>query len=252
MLAHCIYDELGLRTMVTVHDGDAYTSAIANAFADAFREHGGAVPVVARVAKGQADMATVLAQFNEADPDGVFIPLFPTAARSLIHQAAELDALDGVTMIGGAATLTTGFLALPDLGRPLFHGTRVRRQRQHEPGDGQKLCRCTGRVRGRLWGGRQRRLTGRTGMTPRRCCSQPSSRFRPSMEIRSTSTVRHSVMRWMAPQTFRASSERLPAMTSGSGTGRSVIHLHDDSSVTDPSLLPIVYKGARDSHLPQQ
>ena len=35
------------------------------------------------------------------------------------------------------------------------------------------------------------------------------------------------------------------------GTGRSVIHLHMDSGVTDPSLLPIVYKGARDSHLPQ-
>ena len=114
VVAHFIYDELGLRTMVTVHDGDAYTSAIANAFAVAFREHGGAVPVVARVAKGQTDMATVLAQFNEADPDGVFIPLFPTEARSLIQQAAELDALDGVTMIGGAATLTTGFLALPE------------------------------------------------------------------------------------------------------------------------------------------
>ena len=40
------------------------------------------------------------------------------------------------------------------------------------------------------------------------------------------------------------------------GTGRSVIHLHAEPSVTDPSLLPIVYKGAhkgaRDSHRPQQ
>ena len=36
------------------------------------------------------------------------------------------------------------------------------------------------------------------------------------------------------------------------GTGRSVIHLHEDSSVTDSSLLPIVYKGSRDSHLPQE
>ena len=37
----------------------------------------------------------------------------------------------------------------------------------------------------------------------------------------------------------------------GTGDDCSVIHLHDDSSVTDPSLLPIVYKGtARDSHLP--
>ena len=30
------------------------------------------------------------------------------------------------------------------------------------------------------------------------------------------------------------------------GTGRSVVHLHMDSGVTDPSLLPIVYKGERD------
>ena len=57
VVAHFSYDELGLRTMVTIHDGDAYTSSIANAFAVEFTEHGGAVPIVARVAKGQTDMA---------------------------------------------------------------------------------------------------------------------------------------------------------------------------------------------------
>ena len=36
------------------------------------------------------------------------------------------------------------------------------------------------------------------------------------------------------------------------GIGRSVIHLHGDSGVTDPSRLPIVYKGAWDSHQPQE
>ena len=36
------------------------------------------------------------------------------------------------------------------------------------------------------------------------------------------------------------------------GPGRSVIHLHEDSGVTDPSLLPVVYTGARDTRLPQQ
>ena len=30
------------------------------------------------------------------------------------------------------------------------------------------------------------------------------------------------------------------------GTGRSVIHFHEDSSVTDPSLIPIVYTGTRE------
>ena len=38
--------------MVTIHDGDAYTSAFANAFAVAFREHGGTVPVIEEVTKG--------------------------------------------------------------------------------------------------------------------------------------------------------------------------------------------------------
>jgi branched-chain amino acid transport system substrate-binding protein len=36
------------------------------------------------------------------------------------------------------------------------------------------------------------------------------------------------------------------------GVGRSVIRLHGDSGVTDPSRLPIVYKGAWDSHRPQE
>ena len=46
MVAWFGYEELGLRRMVTVHDGDAYTDALAHAFAVAFRGHGGAVPVI--------------------------------------------------------------------------------------------------------------------------------------------------------------------------------------------------------------
>ncbi len=114
VVAHFSYDELGLRTMVTIHDGDPYTSAISNAFAVAFREHGGIVPVVSQVAKGQTDMAAVLARFDEADPDGVFIPLFAAEATSLIQQLARRDTMEGVTIISGAATLVTEFLALPE------------------------------------------------------------------------------------------------------------------------------------------
>ena len=36
IVAKFSYEELGLRTMVTIHDGDAYTSAISNAFATSF------------------------------------------------------------------------------------------------------------------------------------------------------------------------------------------------------------------------
>ena len=207
VVARFSYDELGLRRMVTIHDGDAYTSSIANAFAVEFARHGGAVPIVARVAKGQTDMAAVLARFEEAEPDGVFIPLFPSEAASLIQQAAKLRALEAATMIGGAAVLTTDVLALPEseasISRhpiPETAGTRTRRR-------GRALPTCWPRSRPPL-ARRQRPHTGRTAMTPRRCCSRPSSRFRPSMETRSRSIARRSAMRWVAPKTSRASSAR--------------------------------------------
>ena len=114
VVARFSYDELGLRTMVTIHDGDPFTSALANAFAEAFRERGGTVPVVAQVSKGQTDMAAVLARFSGAGPDGVFIPLFSAEAAALIRQADKLESLGGVTRIGGAALMTTEILALPE------------------------------------------------------------------------------------------------------------------------------------------
>ena len=114
IVARFSYEELGLRTMVTIHDGDAYTSAFANDFAAAFRELGGAVPVIAEVTKGQTDMAAVLDAFDEANPDGMVIPLFPDEAASLIKQAAGRDGLGGVTKIASAAILETEILALPE------------------------------------------------------------------------------------------------------------------------------------------
>ena len=137
VVAHFSYDELGLRTMVTIHDGDPYTSAISNAFAVAFTEHGGTVPVVSQVAKGQTDMAAVVARFDEADPDGVFIPLFAAEATSLIQQLARRDTMEGVTIISGAATLVTEFLVLPESEGVYFTGPDL--------GDSSNTNQATGR-----------------------------------------------------------------------------------------------------------
>ena len=59
-------------------------------------------------------MADVLDAFDEADPDGMVIPLFPDEAASLIKQAAGRDGLGGVTKIGSPAILETEVLALPE------------------------------------------------------------------------------------------------------------------------------------------
>lgn len=246
IVAHFSYDELRLRTMVTIHDGDPYTSAIANAFAVAFSEHGGAVPVIAQVEKGQADMAAVLARFDEVAPDGVFIPLFPKEATTLIQQAARRDALKGVTMIGGAATLATEVLALPESEGVYFTAPDL--------GDNTNTNQVTGKS-----------ATDVLTEFAAAYGGPPTSRY--WAHGYDATTLLLSAIKQVAVadgDTLYIDRAALRSALDGTadfqgiigtiacddfgdcGTGRSVIHLHDDPKVTDPSLLPIVYKGARD------
>ena len=50
------YNELGLRRIVTLHDGDPCTTALVNAFGAAFGALGGEVPVATEIRKGETDM----------------------------------------------------------------------------------------------------------------------------------------------------------------------------------------------------
>ncbi len=251
VVARISYDELGLRTMVTVHDGDPYTSAIANAFAVAFRGHGGMVPVVARVSKGQVDMAAVLAQFGEADPDGAFLPLFPSEATALIRQVAHFDALDGVTMIGGAAILTTEFLALPESEGFYFSAPDL--------GDSGNTNQATDRSAADVltafevaFGGPPTSPYWAHGYDATTLLL--SAIEQASVVDGDTLYVDRAALREALNSTadFQGIIGTLTCDDFGDcGTRRIVIHLHEDSSVTDPSLLPIVYKSVPASHLPE-
>ena len=251
IVADFSYDVLGLRTMVTIHDGDPYTSAISNAFAVAFREHGGTVPVVAQVARGQTDMAAVLDRFDEADPDGVFTPLFAAEATSLIQQLPRRDTMEGVTIISGAATLVTEFLALPESEGVYFTGPDL--------GDSRNTNQATGRSFADVltafevvYGGPSTSPYWAHGYDATTLLLSAIKQI--AVVDGDTLYIDHAALRDALDGTldFQGIIGTMTCDDFGDcGTGRSVVHLHADSSVTDPSLLPIVYKGARDSHLPQ-
>ena len=112
-LSDFAYNELGLRRIVTLHDGDPYTTALVNAFGAAFQALGGEVPVATGIRKGQTDMTPVLTEFAAAGPDGIFFPLFRTEGSPFAAQAKSFDGLEGVTLISGAALLVSEFLATP-------------------------------------------------------------------------------------------------------------------------------------------
>jgi len=121
-LSDFVYNELGLGNVVTVHDGDPYTSALVEAFANAFAALGGEVPVQAEIAKGETDMTDVLVEFAAAGPDAIFFPLFVTEGTALAAQARAFDGLEGTTLISAAALLVSDFLATPQSEGMYFAG----------------------------------------------------------------------------------------------------------------------------------
>ncbi len=112
-VADFVYNELGLRTMAAVHDGDPYTSGLTAAFKAAFEELGGTV-AVAMVNKGDTDMIPVLTEIAAASPEGLFLPIFPEEAGPILRQSSEVEGLAGLVRIGGGGLLVSGFLALPE------------------------------------------------------------------------------------------------------------------------------------------
>ena len=113
-VAHFAYDELGLRRMATIHDGDSVTHGLATAFANAFSALGGEGVAIATVSKGDTDMSAALADFAAAEPDGIFLPLFAAEGYHLVSQAKEFDGLGEVTLIAGSSTSTQEFLGQPE------------------------------------------------------------------------------------------------------------------------------------------
>ena len=112
-VAEFAYHDLGLRGMAVFHDGDPYTSGLANAFKVAFEQAGGTVTLWT-VNKGDTDMIPVLTEVAAAGPDGLFLPLFPDEGAQIVRQIGEVAGLDAVTVIGGAAMVDFEFLAIPE------------------------------------------------------------------------------------------------------------------------------------------
>ncbi len=111
-VANFAWSKLGLRRMGAVHDGDPYTTALVSAFGNAFRSLGGEVTTAA-IAKGDTDMAEVLAAFATAGAEGLFLPLFLAEGAIFVEQARQFDGLEGTALITGSAMLVPEFLGAP-------------------------------------------------------------------------------------------------------------------------------------------
>ena len=119
--ARFAYDELGLRRVAAIHDGDPYTWSTADAFADSFGELGGQAETFG-IAKGTIDMTSVLTQAAATDPDGLFFPIFQAEGARIVQQIGQVPGLEQAKLISATSLMVSEFLAVPESEGVYFAG----------------------------------------------------------------------------------------------------------------------------------
>ena len=242
-VADFVYNELGLRSMAAIHDGDPYSSGLTAAFTAAFEQLGGSV-AVAMVNKGDTDMLPVLTEVAAGSPEGLFLPIFPEEAGPILRQSSQVDGLEGLTRIGGGGLLVSDFLALPESEGSYFAGPEL--------DFGGNVNEATGRSGDELTAAYQERY-GESSTSAYLAHAYDAT----TILLRAIEEA--AVAEGSALYIDRAGLREALAGTSGfsgiigaiscdefgdCGTGRVQMSQHTDSDMTDVERLPVVYRYA--------
>lgn len=240
-LADFAHNELDLRRIVTLHDGDPYTTALVEAFGAAFQALGGEVPAASGISKGETDMSTVLAEFAAAGPDGIFFPLFPAEGLPFAAQAKAFDGLEGATLISGAALLVSEFLAAPQSEGIYFAGP--------ESDYGGNVNDVTGTSADDALGEYEATYGDRPQSPYWALAYDATTLLLSAIESAAVEEggrlyIDRSALRTRIEATrFHGLVGPISCDTYGDcGTGHQNIYHHTDSSVTDVARLPVVYR----------
>jgi branched-chain amino acid transport system substrate-binding protein len=108
--AQFAYNELGLTTAATIHDGSAYAEALQGVFADSFRALGGEVTVQEAVSKGQTDMKPVLTTIGATEPEILYFPIFTAEGGFVAAQSGEVPGLEDTVLMGADGLFSQDFV----------------------------------------------------------------------------------------------------------------------------------------------
>ncbi|MCY3718995.1 MAG: branched-chain amino acid ABC transporter substrate-binding protein [Anaerolineaceae bacterium] len=107
--AQFAYEELGARTMATIHDGSNYAFDLVLATERNFTEFGGEITFSGAVNVGDTDMTAILTNIASNAPDVLFFPIFQPEGDYLVAQAKFIPGFEDVIMLTADALLVEGF-----------------------------------------------------------------------------------------------------------------------------------------------
>jgi branched-chain amino acid transport system substrate-binding protein len=115
-VAEWAFNEKGVKTAATIHDGSAYAEALQQVFADEFTALGGEIVAQEAVSKGQTDMSPALTSVAAAKPELLYFPVFVAEGGFIAAQALETPGLEDVIRIGSDGMFTPDFVTAAGAG----------------------------------------------------------------------------------------------------------------------------------------
>lgn len=106
--ADFLFNVLGIRTMVTLHDGTPYSSQLQQAACKAFEELGGDCLAQILIQSG-SDPKAVLERVAVLNPEALYYPLYTTDGVAITRAVVEMG-LNRLALISGDGLLSTDFI----------------------------------------------------------------------------------------------------------------------------------------------
>jgi branched-chain amino acid transport system substrate-binding protein len=98
--AEFAYNELGMTSAATIHDGSPYAESLQRVFAEVFAELGGTVTAQEAVNVGDTDMKPVLTSIATGSPELIYFPIFEPEGPLVASQAKEVPGLENTVLMG--------------------------------------------------------------------------------------------------------------------------------------------------------
>ena len=104
--ANYLYDQVGLKTAATIHDGSPYTEQLVRAFEKNFKEKGGTITASEAISPTDTDMRPVLTRIAQGKPQVIFTPVFVASVGFILRQKGEVPELKDTQILGGEGTFS--------------------------------------------------------------------------------------------------------------------------------------------------
>ena len=107
-----VHDSLGPQMVAVVHEGDAYTEGLAQAFSDAFKSRGGTVTDFVEVDPDATDLAEVLSGIAAHEPAALFFSLNQDSGE-FTEAVRQHGGFEDTMLLSGDGVLHYSFLERP-------------------------------------------------------------------------------------------------------------------------------------------